>query len=216
MLTNWHFTELRHFQKVVTSVRFLYRFLTNAFVLPQTPCQRPDRFLIARVSFLFSAFLASAKEVLEGFVDTFDSGNLHILGMLAVMRVVLTQMCQMVNLVIKRDGDTAVFPHLGTHLEHIVLQFFLMLEFRKQPSLLCRLWICTIFKSSFHGFHVSRFYPLFSGRASTPPRGDAKHACQRDTSSIPQKASFVKFIFYDKERTFRPHLKEGVSSPKIR
>ena len=164
VLTNWHFTELRHFQKVVTSVRFLYRFLTNAFVLPQTPCQRPDRFLIARVAFLFSAFLASAKEVLKRYVDTFDSGNLHILWVLAVMRVVLTQMCQMVNLVVKRDGYTPVFPHLGTHLEHVVLQFFLMIQFRKKPGLLCRLWICTVFKSSFHGCRVSRFYPLSSGR----------------------------------------------------
>ena len=164
VLTYGNVTEFRHFQQIVPRVCFLTRLLANAFVLPQTPCQRPDRFLIARVAFLFSAFLASAKEVLKRYVDTFDSGNLHILWVLAVMRVVLTQMCQMVDLIVKRDGDTAVFPHLRTHLEHVVLQFFLMPQFRKQPGLLCRLWIYTIFKGAFHGCRVSRFYPLYSGR----------------------------------------------------
>ena len=216
VLADRHFTEFRHFQQVMSSVRFLYRVLTNTFLFPQTPSQRPNDFFVAWMPFFFSAFLTPTEVGLKRFVDTFDSRNLHILGVLAVMRVVLTQMCQMVNLVIKRDGDTAILPHLRTHLEHVVLQFFLMPQFRKKPGLLCRLWICTIFKGAFHASHVSRFYPLISGRAGTSPRGNANHACQRDTSSIPQNAKKVKFIFYDKERTFLPHLKEGVSSPKIR
>ena len=164
VLADRHFTEFGNIQKIVSRVCFLNGLLTNAFRLTETPCQRTDDFFVVRVAFLFSAFLTPTKEVLEGYVDTFDSGNLHILGMLTVMRVVLTQMCQMVNLVIKRDRDTAVFPHLRTHLEHVVLQFFLMPQFRKKPGLLCRLWICTVFKSSFHGCRVSRFYPLTSGR----------------------------------------------------
>ena len=164
VLTDGNVTEFRHFQQIVPRVCFLTRLLTNAFVLPQTPSQRPNDFFVAWMAFFFSAFLTPTEVVLKRFVDTFDSGNLHILGVLAVMRVVLTQMCQMVNLVIKRDGYTAVFPHLRTHLEHVVLQFFLMPQFRKKPGLLCRLWICTVFKSSFHGCRVSRFYPLLSGR----------------------------------------------------
>ena len=51
MLADFHFTKFRHFQKVISTACFTKRLLTNAFVFAQTPRQRSDGCLIARIPF---------------------------------------------------------------------------------------------------------------------------------------------------------------------
>ena len=153
--SDFDFTELRHFQPVKPCTCFTDRLLTDAFtrlnfVFSQTPRKRTDRTLKLRIPFLFRfRVFASAKEVINRRVYTFDCLNLHILWVLAIMRV-FAEFRKVVYLVILGHRDTAIIPHLRTHLEHVVLEFLLVFQLRKKPLLLRLCRIYRIFKGLFH------------------------------------------------------------------
>ena len=163
VLTDFDFTEFRHFQQVLPSPCFTNRILTDTFtcfklVFSQTPRQRAHRGFVARVSFFLRTFFATALEMLMGCVNSLDRRYLHILRMFRIVRSGSAQVLQMVNLVIKRYRDTSIVPHLIAHLEHIVLQLLLMAQLREKPTFLCFRRIRTVFKRLFHG--LSRITPL--------------------------------------------------------
>ena len=163
VLTDFDFTEFRHFQQVLPSACFTNRILTDTFtcfklVFSQTPRQRSHRGFVARVSFFLRTLFATALKMLMGCVNSLNCRYLHILGMFGIVRSGSAQVLQMVNLIIKRYRLATIVPHLIPHLEHIVLQLLLMAQLRKKPTFLCFRRIRTVFKGLFHG--LSRITPL--------------------------------------------------------
>ena len=169
VLADSNFTEFRHFQTVVPSACFTDWILTNPFtclecVFSQRPRQGMNGTLESRIPLFLHTFATSAAEMFMCGVDALDCRDLHILRVIGIMRVRGAKVLQMVNLVIHRHRLLTILPHLMTHLKHIVLQLLLVPKLRKKPLLLYFSRIRTIFKCLLQGFHVSRFYPLQSGR----------------------------------------------------
>ena len=166
VLADFDFTEFRNFQpdmsrEPVSRIGGLADTFTRLkFVFAQGPRERTNRTTCKRgVSFLFLfRVFTSAKEVFLRCVNTFDSGYLHILRMLGIVRVRLTEFCQMVNLVEHRHRDTAIIPHLRTHLEHVVLELLLVFQLRKKPLLLHLCRIYRIFECAFHNVFTSHAF----------------------------------------------------------
>ena len=176
MLADFDFTKFRHFQPVKAPTCFTDRVLTDTFtclkfVFSQTPQKRTDRTLEFWIPFLFRfRVFASAKEVINGRVYTFDGGHLHILRMFAIMRV-FAQFLQMVYLVVTRYRDRTVIIHLRAHLKHVVIQLLLVLQLCIKPAFLCRRGIRPIFKCAFH--RLSRITSL------TPIEWVGRHVTKR-------------------------------------
>ena len=224
MLADTNFTEFRHFQTVISSACLTKRILTDTFtrfkfMFTQTPRQRADRTLIAWIPLFLRTLSASALKMLVCSVDAFDRRYLHILRMIRIVRSGGAKVFQMIDLVIQRHRLLTILSHLIPHLEHIVLQLFLVPKLRKEPLLLCFCRIRTISKCLFQSF--SRITPLSPSQweADTLPGGNAVNVCQRDTSIKPQLTKKVKRFFkkmlwsYTRGRIFLPRLKAGVSNP---
>ena len=82
----------------------------------------------------------------------------------------------MVYLVIQRYRDTAILPHLRTHLEHVILQLLLMFQLRKKTAFLQRRgigtvsWLsCLVLFTAYHS-RVERRLHLRAGDKSSPTR----------------------------------------------
>ena len=140
-----------------------------SFRLSQTPGERTDRSLIARVAFFIRTLFAPALKMLMCSVYAFEGLRLHILWMFGIVRGGSVKFRQMVDLIIKRHEFASIFPHLRTHLEHVVLELLLVFQRRKKPLLLQRRGICAVFKCAFH--RLSRFTSLtpFKWVADTQP-----------------------------------------------
>ena len=170
VLADFDFTEFRNFQPIEPRTCFTDRGLADTFtrlkfVFAQGPRERTNRGLVTRVSLFLQSLLATALKMLMCCVNTFDRGYLHILRMLGIVRVRLTEFCQMVNLVITRHRFTAIIPHLRTHLEHVVLELLLVFQLRKKPRLLGLCRIYRIFECAFHNVFTSHaFNPVQVGR----------------------------------------------------
>ena len=156
VLTDFDFTKFRNFQSVQPRACSTDRILTDTFtclefVFSQIPRHRSDRTLKLWGTFLFRfRVFASAKEVLMRSVDAFDGRHLHILRMFRIVPVGFTKFRKVIDLVIHRHRNTTILPHLRTHLKHIVIQLFLVLQLIKQPAFLSNHRVCPIFKGSFH------------------------------------------------------------------
>ena len=126
-----------------------------------------------------------------------------------VKGIALTKVRKVVDLVNLRHRNTAIVVHLRTHLEHVVIEAFLMLEFGIQPAFLCRRGIRPIFECAFHWTIVYRALTAFYSRSEARPHKRAGRKLPPHDSIY--YSIFWRFMSRKKEQIFRSTLKIGVS-----